>query len=130
MRVPLLHPTELPPRSTWVQRALCAEIDPDLWYPANGPAPAAAVATCRRCPVAAECLTDALANERSGHQVPHGVWGGQSARQRRQLIARHPLLCADCPSERASRHSMYCPECAQRRRAENEARYDRQREAS
>ncbi|MDQ3222017.1 MAG: WhiB family transcriptional regulator [Gemmatimonadota bacterium] len=61
--------------------ALCAQTDPELFYPKKGGTGSAAKAVCRLCDVRAECLTDALA---SGEQ--HGVWGGLSLGQRR----RHP----------------------------------------
>ena len=60
----------------WMAQALCAEIDPDLWYPDPGDAATAraAVAVCGVCPVRAECLDYAMATETQGGR--HGVWGG------------------------------------------------------
>lgn len=67
----------------WRPLAACAGINPDLFFPRRGESAAAAVATCRTCPVQAECLTDALNN---GEKV--GIWGGMSERQRRILRGR------------------------------------------
>lgn len=69
----------------WADQALCAQADPDTWFPdeQDRKTAAAAIAICARCPVRAECLAHALAiGER------HGIWGGLTARQRRALLAR------------------------------------------
>lgn len=65
----------------WMDDALCAQADPDSWFPEKGGAVGPAVKICRRCPVAAECLDYALAN---GER--YGVWGGVSERPRRHLL--------------------------------------------
>ena len=64
----------------WVDDALCAQTDPELFFPNKGIAPTAAKATCRACPVRAECLQAALA-------VPSldGVWGGTTPMERRAV---------------------------------------------
>lgn len=120
----LLHPTELPPRTTWIDDALCAEVGGDMWFPEKGGGTFAAVDMCRRCPVAEACLTDALAYERAGLLEVHGVWGGLTAPQRRRLIALHPRLCALCPNERAA-NATYCEGCGERRRGETQAAHAR-----
>ena len=64
----------------WVDQALCAQTDPELWFPEKGGATHVAKATCAQCFVQAECLDYALTtNER------FGVWGGLSERERRAL---------------------------------------------
>lgn len=64
----------------WMEQARCLEVDPDEFFPEQGETSRDAVAVCRRCPVAAECLEHALdTNER------FGVWGGLTERGRRQL---------------------------------------------
>ena len=64
----------------WADQALCAETDPELWYPEKGGDNTRAKAICAGCFVAAECLDYALtANER------FGIWGGLSERERRRL---------------------------------------------
>ena len=57
--------------SDWRDYALCAEVDPDGWFPSDGESPWAAMMTCRRCPVRAKCLSAAM---QSGRE--EGVWGG------------------------------------------------------
>jgi len=47
---------------------------------------AQAVAVCRTCPVAAECLRHALRIEaRADHWHRHGIWGGATPVQRHDL---------------------------------------------
>jgi WhiB family redox-sensing transcriptional regulator len=59
----------------------CAQIgDTDLFYPDKGGSNKKAKAVCRACPVAAECLDYALANNER-----FGIWGGLSERERRKL---------------------------------------------
>jgi WhiB family redox-sensing transcriptional regulator len=66
--------------SDWKDEALCAYVDPDLWYPEKGASSFPAKRICGQCPVRPDCLDDAL--ER---QDTHGIWGGLSYRQRLQL---------------------------------------------
>ena len=74
--------------SDWMAQALCAQIDPDLWYPDPGDAHAAqtAAAVCRTCPVRADCLDYAMATEAQGGR--HGVWGGLTPTARDRLHHR------------------------------------------
>lgn len=60
--------------------ALCAETDPDAFFPDKGGSVREAKAVCARCEVTAECLAWALAN---GER--HGVWGGTSEFDRRRI---------------------------------------------
>lgn len=60
--------------------ALCAEVDPELFFPPAGANNAAAKKVCQRCPVREDCLNTALA-----HGDRHGIWGGLSERQRRAI---------------------------------------------
>jgi len=64
----------------WRHSALCAQTDPELFFPEKGNRPQDAKMVCARCPVRAECLTDALAQDRVS-----GVWGGTTERERRKL---------------------------------------------
>ena len=65
----------------WRDLALCAETDPEAFFPEKGGSTRAAKRVCFACEVRAACLDDALAR---GER--HGVWGGLSYKQRR----RHP----------------------------------------
>lgn len=64
----------------WQERALCAQTDPELFFPEKGGSTREAKSTCRRCEVRAECLDAALANDER-----FGIWGGNSERDRRKL---------------------------------------------
>ncbi len=64
----------------WHASALCAETDPEAFFPDRGESPRAAIAVCLRCEVRRECLAYALTNDER-----FGVWGGMTARQRRRL---------------------------------------------
>jgi WhiB family redox-sensing transcriptional regulator len=67
----------------WRDRALCAQVDPELWFPEKGSSPNDAKRMCGRCDVKADCLEYALA-----HDERFGVWGGLSERERRKLKRR------------------------------------------
>lgn len=70
-------------RPDWRAEALCAQVDPDLWFPERGGAVSAAQRICRGCPVRVECLADALVN---GERF--GIWGGLSEPERRRLVGQ------------------------------------------
>lgn len=64
----------------WMQDAICAQTDPDAFYPEKGGSTAEAKRVCMRCPVRETCLEWALAgNER------FGIFGGKSERERRKI---------------------------------------------
>jgi len=65
----------------WWGDAACAGADPALFFPTQGDNCGEAKAICATCPVTAECLEYAMA---MGSAV-EGVWGGTSARERRQI---------------------------------------------
>lgn len=67
----------------WMADALCAQTDPDLFFPELGSNGNPAKAVCARRRVRAECLDYAME-----HREPFGVWGGLSDRERRKLRDR------------------------------------------
>jgi WhiB family transcriptional regulator, redox-sensing transcriptional regulator len=67
-------------QESWRAEALCAQTDPEAFFPEKGGSTRDAKAVCRRCPVTAECLEWALANDQR-----YGVWGGTSAPERAAL---------------------------------------------
>ena len=77
----------LPAPGAWAESALCAQTDPDAWFPDKGQHVAArnAVKICGRCPVRAECLEYALSGADSWGGIVHGVWGGTTPRERIQI---------------------------------------------
>jgi WhiB family redox-sensing transcriptional regulator len=64
----------------WQERALCAQTDPEAFFPEKGGSTREAKKVCRACEVRAECLEYAL-----GHDERFGIWGGMSERERRRL---------------------------------------------
>ena len=64
----------------WQDRALCAQTDPEAFFPEKGGSTREAKKVCQSCEVRAECLEYALA-----HDERFGIWGGLSERERRRL---------------------------------------------
>jgi len=64
----------------WTTDALCAQVDPDLFYPETGAPNRDAKQVCAGCNVRAECLAYAIA-----HRERCGVWGGTTERERRRM---------------------------------------------
>ncbi|MGO8961560.1 MAG: WhiB family transcriptional regulator [Streptosporangiaceae bacterium] len=67
----------------WSDFALCAEVDPELFFPEKGGTSALAKRVCRACPVRTECLEDAL-----GRNEKFGIRGGLSERERSVIRRR------------------------------------------
>lgn len=67
-------------RPAWQDRALCAETDPDAFFPEKGGSARAAKQVCAACEVRAACLEYALE-----HDEQWGLWGGLSLNERRAL---------------------------------------------
>ena len=65
---------------TWRLDALCAETDPEAFFPEKGGSTREAKRVCSGCEVRAECLESALANDER-----FGIWGGLSERERRRI---------------------------------------------
>ncbi len=64
----------------WQERALCAQTDPEAFFPEKGGSTREAKRICLGCEVRDECLDYALA-----HDERFGIWGGLSERERRRL---------------------------------------------
>lgn len=64
----------------WVQDALCAQTDPEAFFPTKGGYTEPAKRICRACPIQAACLAYALADNSLD-----GIWGGTTPRQRRAI---------------------------------------------
>lgn len=74
----------------WRSRAACAAQANDLFFPAENRRTQddlddtrEAKILCGRCEVRRDCLVSALRDD-----VPHGVWGGLTTRERRALKKR------------------------------------------
>ena len=79
------EPEPLPPANPdeWQDRALCAQTDPEAFFPEKGGSTREAKKICLGCEVRHECLDYALA-----HDERFGIWGGLSERERRKLKKR------------------------------------------
>ena len=75
--VELGEPAEEP---DWQERALCAQTDPEAFFPEKGGSTRDAKKICTTCEVKAQCLEYALQNDER-----FGIWGGLSERERRRL---------------------------------------------
>ena len=67
----------------WQERALCAQTDPEAFFPEKGGSTREAKKVCLSCDVRGECLEYALQNDER-----FGIWGGLSERERRKLKKR------------------------------------------
>ena len=78
---PWVYEGELYPGSPeWQERALCAQTDPEAFFPEKGGSTREAKKICLSCDVRDRCLEYALA-----HDERFGIWGGLSERERRKL---------------------------------------------
>lgn len=73
------------PDAKWMQEAKCHSDTTIKWFPDQGERHLTSLAKkyCIDCPVRSECLNYAIKN-----QISHGVWGGQSAYERRLMAFR------------------------------------------
>ncbi len=67
----------------WQERALCAQTDPEAFFPEKGGSTREAKKVCLSCDVRGDCLEYALSNDER-----FGIWGGLSERERRKLKKR------------------------------------------
>jgi WhiB family redox-sensing transcriptional regulator len=67
----------------WQMDALCAETDPEVFFPDKGGSTRDAKKICGVCSVQAECLAYAIE-----YDERFGVWGGTSERERRYLKSK------------------------------------------
>ena len=65
---------------SWQTDALCAQTDPEAFFPEKGGSTRDAKRICTTCEVKAQCLEYALQNDER-----FGIWGGLSERERRRL---------------------------------------------
>ena len=64
----------------WQEQALCAQTDPEAFFPEKGGSTREAKRICQACAVRDECLEYALLNDER-----FGILGGLSERERRRL---------------------------------------------
>lgn len=68
---------------SWQADAVCAQTDPEAFFPEKGGSTRDAKRICAGCDVKQQCLEYALANDER-----FGIWGGLSERERRKLKKR------------------------------------------
>jgi WhiB family transcriptional regulator, redox-sensing transcriptional regulator len=78
-----VFPLDVEEELRWQDRALCAQTDPEAFFPEKGGSTREAKRICTTCPVRDECLEYALGNDER-----FGIWGGLSERERRRLKRR------------------------------------------
>ena len=74
---------DVPETLPWQEQALCAQTDPEAFFPEKGGSTRDAKSVCGRCEVQGDFLEYALA-----HDERFGIWGGLSERERRRLKRR------------------------------------------
>ncbi|MGV8881109.1 MAG: WhiB family transcriptional regulator [Rhodoglobus sp.] len=67
----------------WQSDSLCAQTDPEAFFPEKGGSTRDAKKICGSCEVRSHCLEYALENDER-----FGIWGGLSERERRKLRKR------------------------------------------
>ena len=75
-----LAPESFEDDDQWQERGLCAQTDPEAFFPEKGGSTREAKRICQGCEVRDRCLEYALANDER-----FGIWGGVSERERRRL---------------------------------------------
>jgi WhiB family redox-sensing transcriptional regulator len=76
-------PRDVDGELAWQVDALCAQTDPEAFFPEKGGSTRDAKKVCSACTVRSECLEYALGNDER-----FGIWGGLSERERRRLRKR------------------------------------------
>ncbi len=97
--------------SAWRDLAACRGLDTSVFHPEHGESSEPAKRVCTLCPVAAECLQDAIDT-----MEPHGVRGGYTAKERLKFRTRRRKTCKTCGriySPHETGRQVYCSEgCA------------------
>jgi WhiB family redox-sensing transcriptional regulator len=65
---------------TWREFALCAQTDPEAFFPEKGCSTRDGKKICAKCEVMMECRAYAIL-----HDERFGIWGGLSERERRSI---------------------------------------------
>lgn len=67
----------------WRKDGLCAQTDPEAFFPEIGGSSVPAKRICNTCEVSEQCLAYALMNDEK-----FGIWGGLSPQERRRLLKK------------------------------------------
>ena len=84
-----------PPLPDFDAQPLCAEADPEAFFPEVGVSTRPAKAICARCELQEPCLAYAIEWNVSG------VWGGTSEKQRRAIRNRRGIVAHNLTSSQA-----------------------------
>lgn len=115
--------------AAWVRQALCAQTDPELFFPPKGQPATEAKRVCNACSVKPQCLLYAI----NAPMALDGIWGGLTPKERQAkrrelgLGARASNLHDACGSEAGAKrhHRRREPVCAACSRAVRLARAER-----
>ena len=92
----VLVPPDDPAGLTWRDQALCAQTDPESFFPEKGGSTRDPKRVCRACAARPECLEYALE-----HDERFGIWGGLSERERRRLKRERPASASSAQPRKA-----------------------------
>ena len=84
------HQLETDQRETWKDEALCAETDPDLFFPKLKDDYAAPRKVCNKCTVRDECFRSIMKSE-----------------GKKKLASRHGMVAGLTPAQRLHRSRLY-----------------------
>ncbi|WP_442790975.1 WhiB family transcriptional regulator [Nocardia sp. NBC_01327] len=87
----LFNLDELGPQS-WREQALCAQTDPDAFFPEVGGSGRTGKRICEGCEVRKQCLDYALA-----HDQRFGIWGGMTDAERRRYSQQRRVGASTAP---------------------------------
>lgn len=82
LRNPAVPGPRLPtrdPSAHWISQALCAEVDPELFFPDHAEADKyleIVAPICRTCPVNADCAAARIRTEAANPGTGRGIWAG------------------------------------------------------
>lgn len=85
----------------WEDDALCAQTDPEAFFPEKGGSTRDAKKICGSCEVRTRCLEYALE-----HNQQFGIWGGLSERERRKLRKAAPITTVPDSAAEARRRAV------------------------
>ena len=111
----------------WTRDAVCASVDPALWFPEMGGTAREAKKICATCPVRVQCLEFAL--ERPER---FGIFGGMTERERRKLQG-NTKACKHCGTEYTPgrSHAAFCSDdCRSESRRLTKEAYELKRSAA
>lgn len=120
-------PRYLPDNRDWVGSAVCASVDPELFFPRTGQPADKAKRICGTCPVQAECLSWALHVESLIGAMP-GVYGGLTMSDRNAWRERR-CRYDDCSKPLAGAWDRYCKEHRAHARRDSDRRHAKRRKS-